>query len=242
MEDPSVEVRLVGEGTPGDRFTFYKNSLVPAPTSIIFNTKDMEGQWDIGSLHNAFLNHRSAEFYWFLASNNIAIENVLLTCAAFSEHFTHIGFRITDRHTTKWAEFDDWALDMAHRTKFRTQASESGLQFNNDYPKDCWIVTYNDRMPRTTMGVMGIFDKVEWAIWKLIKTGTIGAIWQKENEFLCTEEGDALILADFLDTLGMLKEPSSRYDRKIGSLRMSPAFYSNLQATHYAPSVSHAKK
>lgn len=234
LKDPTLELKLSGEASSTwERFNFYDVNLIRPPAIDIFEKASVRGQWDIGPIGVANVSHHVAEFYWFLAENDVAIENVMMM-SAMGKGDVDIGFRIKKNSVT-FEKFSQW-----HST---LRDDKAGIQFGNkNKPTDSWVVSYSDRMPTTSLGVRGVYTAIEWAIWKFIKTGCIGKIWETSKEFHCEEEGDAIVLADFLDTLGLLKEPKDRYARQIGSLRVSPAWAKEIKKTHYAPSIPIAEQ
>ena len=229
LKDHTLELKTVGDTRTAERYQFYHANLVDPPNNELMIKEDTRGLWDMGKLNTQF--GRFAWMFWFFAVNQVAMENILLAMP-MGKGDPDIGFRHTERHSTTYREFADWMDSYTAKPDFGLQTGS-----RSNCPRDYWIVSVNDRMPRTSLGVAGIYTSVEWAIWKFIKTGCIGKIWEYEGEFRCTEEGDALVLADFLDTLGLLKEPNNRYDRQMGSLRVSPAWANGIKQTHYAPSL-----
>lgn len=207
---------------------YYSKYLVPAPSADLLRSainKPVTGIWDTGERLALRVKYRT-EFYWFLAREGVDLLNVVVFDVGNEDHSrTHIAFRQDVENSMSYKRYLEWYGDSD--TTLQVQWS-GNLE---TVPNNHWQVRIPNGLleeQRMTMSLYEPTSSLGWAIWKFVRLTAMKRVWNYRGDgsdsciIVCEDEGDAILIAQFLEDIGMLEEP--KYDAIYGALKVSPAF------------------
>lgn len=178
----------------------------PYINPIVANMKNRKGHWYCGSLVHQQKTRAELLFYDWLAQNWIDTERVGISDDMIAFH--SYGGSSAWEYESYTRYLSDHRRDFDY-TKGEYWMSEDGFYRELEHTEDdtvCMVPI----LPNTIVS-FDTLTSIGWALWRVTRDfkGQV-SFFKDHMSFACTLEGDAVILAQFCEMLGVLRDEPSK--------------------------------